>query len=76
MLSTKIGNLHGKKYLRGTKLTENEFNQGAEIWILNDKSELLITQRAKNKSHALKWEVPGRMFCYRRKYKTNYYKRN
>ena len=43
---------------RGTILFSNEYNQGAEIWIFNDK-QLLITKRAKNKSHAGKWEVPG-----------------
>lgn len=44
---------------RGTKLQKNEFNQGAEIWIINEKNEFLITQRSINKSHPNLWECPG-----------------
>ena len=43
---------------RGTKLEENEYNMGIEIWIFNDK-KLLLTQRSMEKSHPLEWEVPG-----------------
>lgn len=43
---------------RGDKLLDNEYNVGVELWCFNNKS-LLLTQRSKNKSHPLKWEVPG-----------------
>ena len=48
-----------KIWPRGTKLQENEFNQGAEIWILNNKNEFLLGQRSINKSHPNEWECPG-----------------
>ena len=44
---------------RGTKLAPNEFNQGAEAWILSKDNKILITQRSKLKSHPLMWEAPG-----------------
>lgn len=44
---------------RGSKLQENEFNQGAEIWIVNKNNEFLISQRSLNKSHPNLWECPG-----------------
>lgn len=43
---------------REDKLKSNEFNQGAEIWILNN-NKLLITKRSMEKSHPGKWETPG-----------------
>ena len=43
---------------RGEEFLDNQFNQGAELWNFYDK-KLLITQRAPNKSHPGKWEVPG-----------------
>lgn len=48
----------GYKKTRDTILNSNEFNSGAELWIINDK-KLLMTQRSANKSHPGKWEVPG-----------------
>lgn len=39
-------------------LEDNEYNQGAEIWIIND-NKILMTQRSPEKSHPEKWEVPG-----------------
>ena len=44
---------------RGSKLQEIEFNQGAEIWIINRDNEFLISQRSINKSHPNLWECPG-----------------
>ena len=43
---------------RGATLTEEEYNVGVEVWIIND-NKILMTQRSKNKSHPDKWEVPG-----------------
>lgn len=43
---------------RGTKLLMNEYNQGAEIYIVFN-NKILVTQRSKTKSHPNMWEVPG-----------------
>lgn len=43
---------------RGIPLNENEYNIGAELWIINN-GKILMTQRSLNKSHPGEWEVPG-----------------
>lgn len=43
---------------RGSKLNKSEYNQGAELWLINNE-KLLITKRSLIKSHPGKWEVPG-----------------
>lgn len=43
---------------RGEVLLDNEYNQGTEIWIINDK-KILMTKRSELKFHAGQWEVPG-----------------
>ena len=43
---------------REDKLQSNEYNQGSEIWILND-NKLLITKRSMKNSHPGEWETPG-----------------
>ena len=43
---------------REDKLQSNEYNQGSEIWILND-NKLLITKRSMKKSHPGEWETHG-----------------
>ena len=43
---------------RGYEMLENEYNVGVELWLFNN-NKLLLTQRSSNKSHPLKWEVPG-----------------
>ena len=43
---------------RGTKLEDDEYNQGSELWIINN-GKLLITKRSMNKSHPGEWETPG-----------------
>ena len=44
---------------RGTKLSNDEFNQGVEVWIITPDHKILITQRSQLKSHPLMWEAPG-----------------
>lgn len=44
---------------RGSKLKDDEFNTGVEVWILDKDNNLLITQRSQLKSHPLEWECPG-----------------
>ncbi len=48
----------GYTKIRGEELNENEYNNGTDIWIFNNK-KLLMTKRSINKSHAGEWEVPG-----------------
>lgn len=48
----------GYTKIRGEELLDNEYIQGVELWNFYNK-KLLLTQRAKNKSHPGKWEVPG-----------------
>ena len=43
---------------RDDQLDSNEYNQGSELWILNN-GKLLITKRSINKSHPGEWETPG-----------------
>lgn len=43
---------------RGTQLESNEYNQGSELWMLNN-GKLLITKRSMEKSHPGEWETPG-----------------
>lgn len=57
MVDANRNNLNYTK-CRGSEMLENEYNVGVELWIFNNKS-LLLTQRSKNKSHPLQWEVPG-----------------
>ena len=46
------------KKTREEKLDENEYNTGAELWIINN-NKILMTKRSLTKSHPGKWEVPG-----------------
>jgi 8-oxo-dGTP pyrophosphatase MutT (NUDIX family) len=48
-----------KKHKRGDKLSQGEYFLATNFWIVNDKKELLITQRHKTKSWPLKWECTG-----------------
>ena len=43
---------------RGSELLDNEFNMGAECFIICN-NKILMTQRCSNKSHAGEWEAPG-----------------
>ncbi len=44
---------------RGEQLEENEFHLVVNVWIVNDKKELLISQRIATKPHGLMWETTG-----------------
>ena len=50
----------GYQKKRGKTLEDFEYNQSAEIWIVNN-NKILLTQRSSEKSHPLMWEVPGGM---------------
>ena len=57
VLDENRNSLGYQKY-RGEIMNDNEYWFGSEIWIINN-NKLLITQRALNKTHPNKWEVPG-----------------
>ena len=57
VLSKTRQKLNYIKY-RDERLKSNEYNQGSELWILNN-GKLLITKRSMKKSHPGKWETPG-----------------
>lgn len=48
-----------KVAIRGSKLKDDEFHLVVNVWIMNNKGEFLITQRAPNRSHPLMWECTG-----------------
>lgn len=48
-----------KQVKRGEYLNDDEFHLVINAWIKNDNDEFLITQRAANRSHPLKWECTG-----------------
>ena len=54
----KNRNKKGYTKQRGETLTNEEYNLGVEIWIINN-NKLLLTQRSPQKSHPLMWEVSG-----------------
>lgn len=49
----------GKILKRGEKLDDGEYHLVINAWIKNKKGELLITQRAGNRSFAYMWECTG-----------------
>lgn len=58
-LYDKERNKLNKIIKRGDKLNENEFHLVTNAWIINDKSEFLITQRNSTKKHPFMWECTG-----------------
>ena len=54
----KNRNSLNKIYPRETKLNEDEYNAGVEIYI-TCQNKLLMSERCMLKSHPLEWEVPG-----------------
>ena len=52
-------NLTGRTIRRGEPMTEDEYHLVVSVWIRNAKGEWLLSRRAENKSHPLKWEPSG-----------------
>ena len=48
-----------KIHLRGKELTPGEYFLAVNIWIINDKKEIILTQRHPDKIWPLKWECTG-----------------
>ena len=51
--------LTGRTILRGDPMTEDEYHLVVSVWIRNSMGEWLLSRRAQNKSHPLKWEPVG-----------------
>jgi isopentenyldiphosphate isomerase len=48
-----------KKHLRGKAINPGEYHVVVNIWIINDRNEILLTQRHPEKTFPLKWECTG-----------------
>lgn len=51
--------LTGKTIKRGEPLGENEFYVCCEVWIVNSKNQMLVTQRHPDKKAGGQWEFTG-----------------
>ena len=49
----------GKTIKRGEPFGENEFYVCCEVWIMNSKNQMLVTQRHPDKKAGGQWEVTG-----------------
>ena len=58
-LYDKDKNMLERKAVRGEKLNKGEFHLVVNVWIENDKNELLVSQRAANRTYPLQWECTG-----------------
>lgn len=48
-----------KTHVRGNPLAIDDYHIVVHVWIMNNKSEILLTKRHPNKSHPNLWECPG-----------------
>ena len=48
-----------RKAIRGEKLNKGEFHLVVNAWVENEKGELLVSQRAANRTYPLQWECTG-----------------
>lgn len=55
----KNGNPIGKTIKRGDPFGENEFYVCCEVWIVNSKNQMLVTQRHPDKKAGGQWEFTG-----------------
>ena len=51
--------LTGRRHLRGTPWKPGEYGLVVCVWVYNDRGQLLMTRRAKEKSFAGTWENSG-----------------
>ena len=51
--------LTGKKHERGVPLGPGEYHIIADVWTVNQKSEILLTRRHPDKPYGLLWECTG-----------------
>lgn len=55
----KFGNKLGFDLVRGEPIPEGAYHIVVEIYTVTENNEVLVTQRHKNKTWALKWEITG-----------------
>ena len=55
-LYDKDGNKLNITHERGTPLKENEYCIAVDVWIKNEKEQILLTQRHPSKIYPMKWE--------------------
>ena len=48
-----------KIHLRGVEIPQGEYHVVVNIWIINDKNQILLTQRHADKTFPLTWECTG-----------------
>ncbi|MGE7952008.1 NUDIX hydrolase [Lysinibacillus xylanilyticus] len=48
-----------KSHVRGAKLADGDYHIVVHVWIRNNKGEILLTKRHKDKSFPNLWECPG-----------------
>lgn len=49
----------GKKHVRGEAFEPGEYHVVTDIWTINHKKQVLLTQRHPNKPYGLMWECTG-----------------
>lgn len=49
----------GERYFRGDPIPEGRYRLGVQVWLRNDKGQLLLTQRHPGKKKPLLWEPTG-----------------
>jgi len=49
----------GKQIERGMVLESGEYHLAADIWVINDNDEIIVTQRHPEKDFGLLWECSG-----------------
>lgn len=49
----------GKKHVRGNALGQGEYHIVADVWTVNHRQKVLLTQRHPNKKYGLMWECTG-----------------
>ncbi|WP_367566143.1 NUDIX domain-containing protein [Lacrimispora sp.] len=48
-----------RTHVRGVPLGEGEYHLISDVWLINDKQEILLTKRHPLKAHGLMWECTG-----------------
>lgn len=48
-----------RTHVRGVPLGEGEYHLISDVWLINDKQEILLTKRHPDKAHGLMWECTG-----------------
>lgn len=49
----------GRTHVRGIPLREGEYHLVSDVWTVNEKQEILLTQRHPDKPYGLMWECTG-----------------